>query len=335
MFKKKLIVFIGFLMAVSLLHLRASEMLNIKLRVYEAAKEGTPAPLRFVTTSYLQPTVSATIPAEFELEEEREKIKRVFNLQDVDLITEADLKVGERVQDIARHYFRLNGNEYLLAIRLTEWKGMGQFVIFVNETVEDEPRNILTTGITLPGGNAAVFGFEDRNGKPYFLSFHITSIIGPDGEILPPPPPPPPPPPKKGIQPPSPPPSPTPPKKGSLPQPSPPPQPPPPPPTEKELKAFAKGAIQAVGEIKPPRLKREVPPIYPKEAIKKGVEGTVVLGVRTDINGRVTEVKVFRSIPLLDKPAVDAVKQWIYEPFIFEGKPSPVAFAVRVHFKLR
>jgi len=316
MFKKKMIVFVGFLLAVSFLHLQASEILNIKLRVYEGAKEGTPAPLRFVTTSYLQPIVSATIQTEFELEKEREKIKRVFNLQDVDLLTEADLKVGEGVQDIARHYFRLNGNEYLLAIRLTEWKGMGQFVIFVNETIEDKPKNILTTGITLPGGNAAVFGFEDRKGKPYFLSFHITGVIGPDGEVLPPPPPPPPPPPKKGIQP-------------------PPPPKPPQPPTEEELKAFAKGAVQAVGEITPPRLIKEVPPIYPEEARKKGVKGTVVLGVRTDIYGRVTEVKVFRSIPLLDKPAVDAVKQWIYEPFIIEGKPSPVVFIVRAHFKLR
>lgn len=329
MFKKKLIVFIGFLMAVSLLHLQASEILNIKLRVYEGAKEGTPAPLRFVTTSYLQSTVSATIQTEFELEKEREKIKRVFNLQDVDLLTEADLKVGEGVQDMARHYFRLNGNEYLLAIRLTEWKGMGQFVIFVNETVEDKPKNILTTGITLPGGNAAVFGFEDRKGQPYFLSFHITSVIGRDGEILPPPPPPPPPK-KKRIQPPPQPPQP--PKKVT--QPPPPPKPPQPP-TEEELKAFAKGAVQAVGEIKPPRLIRDVSPIYPEEARKKGIKGTVVLGVRTDIYGRVTEVKVFRSIPLLDKPAVDAVKQWIYEPFIFEGKPSPVVFVVVAHFKLR
>jgi len=155
-FKKNLIVFVGFLMAVSLLHLRASEILNIKLRVYEAAKEGTLAPLRFVTSSFLQPTISATIQTEFELENEREKIKRVFNLQNVRLLTEADLKVGERVQEMARHYFRLNGNEYLLAIRLTEWEGMGQFVIFVNEIVEDKHENILTTGITLPGSSSRI-----------------------------------------------------------------------------------------------------------------------------------------------------------------------------------
>ncbi|UCE20935.1 MAG: energy transducer TonB [Candidatus Aminicenantes bacterium] len=328
MFKKKLIVFVGFLMAVTLLHLQASEMLNIKLRVYEAAKEGTLAPLRFVTSSFLQPTVSATIQTEFELENEREKIKRVFNLENVRLLTEADLKVGGRAQDVARHYFRLNGNEYFLAIRLTEWKGMGQFAIFVNEVIEDKHNNILTTGITLPGGNAAIFGFENRKGQPYFLSFHITSVVLPSGEILPPPPPPPPPPRKKGTQTPTPPPSP---KKG--PQPPPPPKPPPPP-TEKELKEFAKGAVVAIGEIRPPRLIKEVPSIYPKIAKQARVEGTVVLGVRTDAKGRVTEVKVLKSIPLLDQAAADAVRQWIYEPFISEGKATPVVFSVSITFKL-
>ncbi len=327
MFKKRLVVFVGFLMAVSLLHLHASETLNIKLRVYEAAKEGTLAPLRFVTSSFLQPTVSATIQTEFELENEREKIKRVFNLQDVDLLTEADLKVGERVQDIARYYFRLNGNEYLLAIRLTKWKGMGQFVIFVNEIVEDKHKNILTTGITLPGGNAAVFGFENRKGQPYFLSFHITSVIGPDGEILPPFPPPPPPPPKKRIQ------TSKPPGKESL-RPPKPPQPPPPP-TEKELKEFAKGAVVAIGEIRVPRLLRKIPPLYPEIAKQARVEGIVVLGVRIDSKGRVTEVKVLKSIPLLDQAAVDAVRQWVYEPYLSKGKPIPVVFSVSVIFNPR
>ena len=314
MFKKKAIVFIGCFLAVSMVYLQATEKLNIKLRVYEGAKEGTPEPLRFVTSSFLQSTISATIQTEFELENEREKIKRVFNLQDVNLLTEADLVVGEKVQDIARHYFRLNGNEYNLMIRLIEWKGLGQFAIFVNELVEDKPQNILTTGITLPGGNAAVFGFEDKKGKPYFLSFHITSAIGPDGEIFPPPPPPPPPPPKKVDK--------------DMP-------PPPPPPTEEELKAFADGAVVAIDEIIPPKTIKRVNPIYPKIARQAGVKGTVMLGVRTDAKGNVVEVKVLRSIPLLDQAAVDAVRQWKYEPFLSKGKPTPVVFSLSVTFRLR
>ena len=78
MFKKKAVVFIGCFLAVSLVCLQAAEKLNIKLRVYEGAKEGTPEPLRYVTSSFLQSTFSATIQTEFELENEREKIKRVF-----------------------------------------------------------------------------------------------------------------------------------------------------------------------------------------------------------------------------------------------------------------
>ena len=308
MFKKKMALLFCLMIAVSFLHLQASGKLNIKLRVYEGAKEGTAEPLRFVTSSFLQSTVSATIQTEFKLEEEREKIKRVFNLQDVSLLTEADLELGLK-PDQASHYFRLDGKEYYIIIALDEWKGMGQFVIAVNEVLEDQKKNILTTAITLPGGNAAIFGFEDREGKPYFLSFHVTSVIGPDGRLKPPPPPPPPPPPKKRAL--------------------------PPPPTEEELKEFAKGAVVAIGEIKPPRLLKEVPPIYPKIARQAMVKGTVVLGVRLDTQGRVTEVKVLKPIPLLDGAAVDAVRQWVYEPFILEGKPTPVVFSVNVIFKLR
>jgi TonB family protein len=311
MFKKKTVLFFCLMIAVSFLYLQASEKLNIKLRVYEGAKEGAAEPLRFVTSSFLQSTVSATIQTEFKLEEETKKIKRVFNLQDVSLLTETDLELGLKPDQVS-HYFRLNGKEYYIIIVLDEWKGMGQFVIAVNEALEDKKKNILTTAITLPGGNAAIFGFEDREGKPYFLSFHVTSVIGPDGKLMPPPPPPPPPPPKKGAQP-----------------------PPPPPPTEAELKEFAKGAVIAIGEIKPPRLIREVPPVYPEIARQSFVRGTVVLGVRVDTHGRVTDVKVLKSIPLLNKAAVDAVKQWIYEPFILDGKPMPVVFSLNVVFHMR
>jgi TonB family protein len=311
MFKKKTVLFFCLMIAVSFLYLQASEKLNIKLRVYEGAKEGAAEPLRFVTSSFLQSTVSATIQTEFKLEEETKKIKRVFNLQDVSLLTETDLELGLKPDQVS-HYFRLNGKEYYVIIVLDEWKGMGQFVIAVNEALEDKKKNILTTAITLPGGNAAIFGFEDREGKPYFLSFHVTSVIGPDGKLMPPPPPPPPPPPKKGAQP-----------------------PPPPPPTEAELKEFAKGAVIAIGEIKPPRLIKEVIPINPEIIPENLVIGTVVLGVRVDTHGRVTDVKVLKSIPLLNKAAVDAVKQWIYEPFILDGKPMPVVFSLNVVFHMR
>jgi protein TonB len=44
---------------------------------------------------------------------------------------------------------------------------------------------------------------------------------------------------------------------------------------------------------------------------------------------------VLRSIPLLDQAAIDAVRQWKYEPLIINGKPTPVVFTVTVRFQLK
>jgi protein TonB len=65
------------------------------------------------------------------------------------------------------------------------------------------------------------------------------------------------------------------------------------------------------------------------------VEGIVIVEAVTDIYGRVQHVKVLRSIPLLDQAAVDAVRQWVYEPMIINGRPRGVIFTVQVTFKLR
>ncbi|MBP1770759.1 MAG: transport protein TonB, partial [Candidatus Aminicenantes bacterium] len=65
------------------------------------------------------------------------------------------------------------------------------------------------------------------------------------------------------------------------------------------------------------------------------VEGIVIVEATTDVYGRVTGVKVLRSIPLLDQAAIDAVRQWVYEPMILNGRPRPVVFTVTVRFQLK
>lgn len=92
--------------------------------------------------------------------------------------------------------------------------------------------------------------------------------------------------------------------------------------------------VKASGDVKPPALIKQVPPVYPEEARKKRVEGTVILEVKTDVKGKVTDVKVLRSIAALDQAAIEAVKQWEYEPKIIEGKPVPIVFTVTVRFVL-
>lgn len=93
--------------------------------------------------------------------------------------------------------------------------------------------------------------------------------------------------------------------------------------------------VKAEGEIRPPKLMKEVKPVYPIIARNKGVEGTVTLQVITDIYGKVKNVKVLESIPLLDQAAIDAVRQWVFEPLVIDGKPRRTMFKVWVTFKVK
>ena len=92
--------------------------------------------------------------------------------------------------------------------------------------------------------------------------------------------------------------------------------------------------VRATGDIKPPKLIKKVDAIYPQEAKDAGIEGVVILEATTDIYGKVKEVKILRSIPELDQAAIDAVKQWVYEPMMIDGKPKGVIFTVTVVFEL-
>ena len=93
--------------------------------------------------------------------------------------------------------------------------------------------------------------------------------------------------------------------------------------------------IRALGEVKPPRLVRRVEPDYPEIARQARREGVVILEATTDVHGRVTAVRVLRSIALLDAAAVEAVRQWVYEPLVINGRPRPVTFTVTVRFVLK
>jgi TonB family protein len=101
------------------------------------------------------------------------------------------------------------------------------------------------------------------------------------------------------------------------------------------LEKFAAGAVKAEGAIEPPKLVKETKPVYPEAARAAGVQGVVILSVRADETGKVIDTMVLRSIPLLDQAAIDAVKQWVYEPMIKDGKAVSVVFTVTVRFQLK
>ncbi len=82
-----------------------------------------------------------------------------------------------------------------------------------------------------------------------------------------------------------------------------------------------------------PRLLKRVEPIYPSLA-RGRVEGVVLMVVMTNIYGKVVRTRIISGHPLLRKSALDAVKQWEYEPLIIKGLPKPSLFTVSINYKI-
>jgi len=84
-----------------------------------------------------------------------------------------------------------------------------------------------------------------------------------------------------------------------------------------------------------PRKIVDARPVYPEIARSARVEGTVILEAVLDTSGRVTQLRVLRSVPLLDRAALDAVRQWRYTPSIYYGRAVSVLMTITVRFTLQ
>jgi TonB family protein len=83
-----------------------------------------------------------------------------------------------------------------------------------------------------------------------------------------------------------------------------------------------------------PRKITDVKPVYPEEALKNKIQAVVMGKLAIDTNGRVFQAEVISGHPLLNDAALTAVKQWVYEPYIVNGKAQAVAITFTVSFRL-
>lgn len=96
----------------------------------------------------------------------------------------------------------------------------------------------------------------------------------------------------------------------------------------------ASAPVAVGGAVKEPTRTKYVPPVYPPLALAANVSGTVILEATIGEDGRVRDVKVLRSVQLLDQAAIDAVKQWEYTPTYLNGAAISVTMAVSITFSL-
>ena len=94
--------------------------------------------------------------------------------------------------------------------------------------------------------------------------------------------------------------------------------------------------IRVGGNVRKARLVHFVPPIYPPEAEREGVEGTVFMEGVIGTEGRFIGLSTLNS--MVDKrlaaAATDALLQWRYVPTLLNGKPFEVVVTISLAFEL-
>ncbi len=81
----------------------------------------------------------------------------------------------------------------------------------------------------------------------------------------------------------------------------------------------------------PPRLVKMVDTVYPATFEESAVSGSLIFNVRTDQEGNVKNVMVLRATDDdLKQLALEAVRQWKYEPYLMEGEAKEIVFTANL-----
>jgi protein TonB len=95
------------------------------------------------------------------------------------------------------------------------------------------------------------------------------------------------------------------------------------------------GVFRVGGGVSAPRPTYQPDPEYSEEARKAKYQGTSVLSLIVGADGRPRDIHIARSLGLgLDEKAIEAVKQWKFDPAMRDGKPVAVEISVEIDFHL-
>jgi periplasmic protein TonB len=95
------------------------------------------------------------------------------------------------------------------------------------------------------------------------------------------------------------------------------------------------GIFHVGGGVSPPRVIYQVDPEFSEEARKAKYQGTCTLMLVVDTAGHPGNIRVASSLGMgLDEKAIEAVKNWRFEPSMKDGHPVRVEIAVEVEFHL-
>jgi len=103
----------------------------------------------------------------------------------------------------------------------------------------------------------------------------------------------------------------------------------PPPPKPKPT-----GPVRIGGQVQAAKIVNRVQPVYPPLARQTRISGTVRLHAIISKDGAIQQLEVISGHPLLQQAALDAVRQWRYQPTLLNGEPVEVDTTIDVIFSL-
>ena len=93
--------------------------------------------------------------------------------------------------------------------------------------------------------------------------------------------------------------------------------------------------IPVGGNVQAAKLIKQVHPVYPKDLKEQGITGTVMLRAVISTTGEPLNPEVVNTVdPGLAQAALDAVRQWRYQPTLLNGQPVEVVTTVTMSFEL-
>jgi protein TonB len=94
------------------------------------------------------------------------------------------------------------------------------------------------------------------------------------------------------------------------------------------------GKLRISAGVMETNLIHKIDPEYPNMAKIAHIQGDVVLRCIIDKQGNIAEMRVISGHPILAQPALDAVKQWKYKPYVLNGEPVEVETPITVRFHM-
>lgn len=92
--------------------------------------------------------------------------------------------------------------------------------------------------------------------------------------------------------------------------------------------------IRIGGNVQAAKIIKRVQPVYPPLARQTRIQGTVRLHVIIAKDGKIKQLEIVSGHPLLQQAALDAVRQWRYQPTLLNGNPVEVDTTIDVIFAL-